>query len=121
MTTTEGSAYAKRSRRYLAQSAEELARGDLLQASEKGWGAASSIVKALAVERGWAHEDVRALYSAVSRVYLEMNDPSFVDMFATAGELRFNALEPVYIDEDVRRSLARVTRFTDKIKALLPA
>ena len=48
-------AYRDQSRAYLEQANEELARDDLLQASEKGWGAASQIVKAVAEERGWEH------------------------------------------------------------------
>ena len=39
-------AYRDQSRVYLEQANEELARDDLRQASEKGWGAASQIVKA---------------------------------------------------------------------------
>ena len=39
----------------MEQANEELARDDLRQASEKGWGAASQIVKAVAEERGWEH------------------------------------------------------------------
>ena len=38
-------AYRDQSRAYLEQANEELARDDLRQASEKGWGAASQIVK----------------------------------------------------------------------------
>ena len=45
-------AYRDQSRAYLEQANEELARDDLRQASEKGWGAASQIVKAVAEERG---------------------------------------------------------------------
>ena len=43
-------AYRDQSRAYLEQANEELARDDLRQASEKGWGAASQIVKAVASE-----------------------------------------------------------------------
>ena len=48
--------YREQSRRgvFLAQAHEELAKGDLQQASEKGWGAASQMVKAVAQERGLA-------------------------------------------------------------------
>ncbi len=42
--------------RYLVQQARaELALGDLRQASEKGWGAAAQMVKAVAEFRGWSH------------------------------------------------------------------
>ena len=37
--------YTDRSRTYLSQASEELAKADLCQASEKGWGAAAEIVK----------------------------------------------------------------------------
>ena len=52
MTTQNN--YLERSRIYLAQAAEEFDRDELGQASEKGWGAAVSMVKAVAEERGWA-------------------------------------------------------------------
>ena len=40
---------------YRAKADEEFHRGDLLQASEKAWGAVSQHLKASAEERGWAH------------------------------------------------------------------
>ena len=38
---------------FLDQAVEEYRRGDLLQASEKAWGAVSHYVSAMSVERGW--------------------------------------------------------------------
>ena len=58
-------AYRDQSRAYLEQANEELARNDLRQASEKGWGAASQIVKAVAEERGWEHRGHMVLASDV--------------------------------------------------------
>ena len=43
--------YAEVSRRLIRQAAEELERGDLIQASEKAWGAAAQAVKAIAEQR----------------------------------------------------------------------
>ena len=37
--------YQQASQRFLAQAKEELAAGDLLQASEKGWGAAAQMLE----------------------------------------------------------------------------
>ena len=45
----------ERSRIFLAQAFEELEKGDLSQASEKGWGAAAQMLKAIAQEGGWDH------------------------------------------------------------------
>ena len=44
------------SRRLLEQAEREYRAGDVLQASEKGWGAAAHAVKAIAEERGWEHD-----------------------------------------------------------------
>ena len=44
------------SREMLAKAEEALAQDDLLQASEKGWGAAAHMVRAIAERRGWAHK-----------------------------------------------------------------
>ena len=59
-------AYRDQSRAYLEQANEELARDDLRQASEKGWGAASQIVKAVAEEREWEHNGHWELHNVAS-------------------------------------------------------
>lgn len=43
-------------KQFLARSKGYLADGDLHQASEKGWGAAAHIAKAVAHENGWDYE-----------------------------------------------------------------
>ena len=43
-------------RNFLERSKSYLAQGDLHQASEKGWGAASHIIKAVAAANGWEYE-----------------------------------------------------------------
>ena len=52
--------YREQSR--VGQAYEEFAKGDFVQASEKGWGATAQIVKAIAQERGWSHNSHRDLY-----------------------------------------------------------
>ena len=44
--------YQQQSRHLLTQALRELDQGDLVQASEKGWGAAAQMVKAVAEQRG---------------------------------------------------------------------
>ena len=48
----EATDYAAQSRDFLEKSRDYLAAGDLHQASEKGWGAASHMLKAVAVAQG---------------------------------------------------------------------
>ena len=47
--------YSHASRELLDQASRELAAGDVRQATEKGWGAAAQMVKAVASRRGWQH------------------------------------------------------------------
>ena len=48
------------------QAQEELEKGDLRQASEKGWGAAAQMVKAVAVCNGLEHRAHKDLFTVVS-------------------------------------------------------
>ena len=111
--------YLDRSAHYLAQASEELARGDSLQASEKGWGAAAQIVKAVAEERGWDHFRHVFLYENVRRVIQETNDTEYRNLFAYAGELHTNFYEGTLDLNDVTNHLGYVTRFVEKMRGLL--
>ena len=51
--TAEG--HARQARICLEQSDHEFDKGDVLQASEKLWGATSHAIKAVADQRGWDH------------------------------------------------------------------
>ena len=48
--------YKQQARDFLAKSQEYLAAGDLHQASEKGWGAAAWMTKAVAVAQNWEYD-----------------------------------------------------------------
>ena len=85
--------YREQSRIFLTQAYEELAKGDLPQASEKGWGAASQMVKAVSAERGWSHGSHRDLYQVVSKLRLEIVNPKLTNLFSAATSLRVNISE----------------------------
>ena len=61
---------------FLARARASLAEDDLLQASEKGWGAAARMVKAVAESRGWRHNSHRDLYVTINRLVAESGDES---------------------------------------------
>ena len=44
---------------FLEKGRKYLAEGDLHQASEKGWGAAAHMAKAVAAARGWEYDSTR--------------------------------------------------------------
>ena len=55
MTTTVTD-HLELARQFLARSRQYLSDGDLHQASEKGWGAAAHLAKAIAAAQGWQYE-----------------------------------------------------------------
>ena len=60
--------YTGASGELLGKARYELAQGDLRQASEKGWGAAAQMVKAVAERRGWRHDGHAALFAVVNQL-----------------------------------------------------
>ena len=68
--------YATAAGELLTKAQEALARGDLRQASEKGWGASAQIVKAVTIRRSWQHRTHAALFEAVRQLLLETGDRS---------------------------------------------
>ena len=96
------------SRRMLEQAGRELDAGDVLQASEKGWGAAAHTVKAIAEQRGWLHERHGHLFGVAGRVADELEQPRIQDLFRLASTLHTNFYEGWLTEEDVERGLGQV-------------
>ena len=113
--------YREQSRVFLAQAYEELVKGDLQQASEKGWGAASQMVKAIAQERGWLHRSHRHLHEVINALRRENGDAELLSLFGSAGNLHMNFYENWYPADDVEELLRQVERFVDKAEGLLEA
>ena len=111
--------YAQRGRRYLAQASEEFAREDYEQASEKGWGAASQLMKAVAEERGWRHGHHRHLYEVSSRLAQEVEDAEIRMLFRAAHDLHINFYEGYMPVDDVAYSLTQVTQLVERVESIL--
>ena len=112
-------AYHEASMLLLAQAEIELAAGDVRQASEKGWGAAAQIVKAVSEQRGWPHQSHTSLYRAVERLTVESGDDSLSDLFHVANALHQNYYENWDTAESVGRALTAMRRFVEKLSTLL--
>ena len=111
--------HREQSRIFLAQAYEELAKGDLPQASEKGWGATAQILKAVALERGWSNSNHRDIYQVVWDLRLETGDPELSVQFSAASSLHVNFYEIKYSSEYIGDLLHQVERLVDKVEALL--
>ena len=112
--------YREQSRVFLEQAYRELREGDLRQAAEKGWGAASQIVKAVVEERGWDHTRHRDLFAAVFRLSREADDREIARLFEPANFLHTNFYEGQMNQAYIEDALERVSQFVDKMEALLP-
>ena len=60
---------------FLEQAAEELSNGDLLQASEKAWGAVVHYVKSVAQDQGWSNQTHRDVNRGARELIKLTDDP----------------------------------------------
>ena len=110
--------YINTSRDFYARARAYLAANDLLQTSEKGWGAAALRVKSVAELRGWRHREHRDLGQVVERLVQETGDREFRELFKSAGTLHRNFYEGFLSREQARRCLNRVARLLRKLENL---
>lgn len=108
-------------RTFLSQAFEELDAGDLLQASEKGWGAAAQMVKAVAVERGWEHGRHRQLRWAVDNLLEETDSFDLGLWFSAAESLHANFYEGWLRETTLKEYLERVSMFVRHLEGVLDA
>ena len=111
--------YRSASRDLLGQAIRELADGDTRQASEKGWGAAAQMVKAVAEDRGLPHNAHALLYEAIRSMAEDVGDRQMSTLFHVAGNLHTNFYEDWFSPEVVASGLRDVESLLDKLEPLL--
>ena len=90
MTTEIAADHVELAQNFLERSKSYLAQVDLHQASEKGWGAASHIVKAVAAANGWEYERHDDFDSVVSNARQRYRQPSLRQYGNSAHSLHRN-------------------------------
>ena len=113
--------YEAQARQFLAKAQDYLAQGDLHQASEKGWGAASHMAKAVALSQGWSY-DTHAEFSVVLRQARQATGQERLRMLrGVANELHSNFYRRHReLDTDeIRSDLADVRELLDLLSPLL--
>ncbi len=103
----------------LEQAGRELDAGDVLQASEKGWGAVAHTVKAIAEQRGWIHERHGHLFGVVRNIVAESGQPRIMDLFHIANGLHTNFYEGWLSHEEVERGLGQVEELLGLLEGAL--
>ena len=97
-------AYRDQALIFWQQAQEELEKGDLPQASEKGWGAAAQMVKAVAACNGLEHHGHKDLFRVVSG----LDDDQLRVNFGLANSLHSNFYEGWMDKALVKRYLVAV-------------
>jgi len=113
--------YAALSEKYLREANELLAKGDYVQASEKLWGAAALVVKAVAASRGVSIASHGELFSFVRALGEEEGDPELRRLFSVASTLHQNFYEGWLSGDVVREYAEDVKQLVAELKRLLKA
>ena len=82
--------HAQTAQEFLTVADDEFASGDMLQGSEKMWGAAAHAVMAVAQQRDWPYGSHGALRVAVRRLAEESGDRALPGGFGTAERFHAN-------------------------------
>ena len=117
--TSPAPGYIDTSRELIAKAQVALTQDDLLQASEKGWGAAAQMVKGIAEKRGWRHDGHREHYQIVNRLAGEASDRQLRVLFNSASALHSNFYEQWMPRQMIDDSLTEVRGFLSKLENLL--
>lgn len=111
--------YKRLNGKFLRDAEELVAEGDLVQASEKFWGAAAEIVKAYGVKKGLRTRTHADLWDIVITVDKENRQLGLHEDFLTAGYLHSNFYEDELRLESVRAAGNVVKRFIGKMERFL--
>ena len=117
--TTEAVPYGEQAYIFLEKAKEELQAGDLRQASEKGWGAASQMIKAVADYRDWPHAVHGHLVATAESVADESQDGDVRICFDAAQALHRNFYEGGLSQTGVALRLAQVETLLPKLRSYL--
>ena len=112
--------YRRQARDFLAKAREYLAQDDLHQASEKGWGAAAWMAKAVAEAQGWDYRE-HAQFGVVCRNAGDLTgNERLLDLSAIAYELHrgYYTRKRFLSDRSIARNLDQMGELLDYLEPL---
>ena len=119
MLQTQEQIYRERSRAFLVKARTEFDAGDLEQASEKAWGAAAMMVKAVAERRGVPNESHNGLWDVVNDLSKQTGDRQLRRLFHVANGLHKNFYENRLKVESVTDGIDDMEEFVGKVEQFL--
>ena len=97
--------YEEISRHLLQQAQEELDNGDILQASDKVWGATAHAIKAVCQRMGWNHHAHNHLRAAANYVFAEFGRYDLTLVFGYLEALHANYYEHQWEADEIRTGI----------------
>jgi hypothetical protein len=113
--------HTETSRQFLEQAEAEFEAGDLLQASEKAWGAVARYVKAVSALNGWDHySHYHIRRNAIRLIGLTSSDRANRNRFTHAERLHANFYEGDLDRVDVRQYMNDACDLIETLKRVAP-
>lgn len=112
--------FARQSREFLDKGREYLAAGDLHQASEKGWGAAAWMAKAVAEANGWQYKRHDEFFTVMRQAQDVSGDSRLRNLRRAANELHgFYYTRRIFLQgDDIGQGLDEVELLLDILQPL---
>ena len=110
--------YQSLSEKYLTEARELLMKDDLVQASEKLWGATALAVKRVAAIRGLKLDKHGSLWELMSKISRESRDEDFIRLFFTANALHRNFYEGQMNKESLEIANRDIEKLIDKLRRI---
>ncbi len=118
VTEARAEEYLKLNGKYLLEAEQLLKKNDLPQASEKLWGAAAEIVKAVAATKGVELGTHASLWAFVEELDRQNPALGLIEKFSYAGNLHTNFYENWLSSGYIVRGMVVVKDFVGKMKQL---
>ena len=113
---TRAEVHESLSKKYMRDAEELLKKGDYVRASEKAWGAASQMVKAIAAKNGLELRSHGELHEFVSKISRERGDEEIRKLWRSAIVLHQNFYENWLPEDMVVDSIGDVKRLIRKLE-----
>ncbi|WP_419842610.1 PaREP1 family protein [Candidatus Poriferisodalis sp.] len=112
--------YVEQAREFIERSRAYLADDQLHQASEKGWGAAAHMAKAVALTQGWDYETHADFSVVLNNAYRRLGDERIRLLRSVANDLHGNFYRRKrFLDADIiGRDLENVNELVDALTPL---
>jgi uncharacterized protein (UPF0332 family) len=111
--------HLKLSEKYLKDAEDFLVKKDYVQASEKAWGAASQIVKALAMKEGIEVRSHGELHKYITELSKKREDREIITLWFSAISLHQNFYENWLPEEAIKSGIENVRKLIEKLRKLL--